>query len=93
MITFPISGTKARLFHIKCIDEYVKSIEVFCKAESLNSNDSFVYLGQYKTCIWYGKVSTLLMHLSNSIVNYNFLLILSFDNIDVTNLTLKMSLS
>ena len=60
MNTFPIKGTKARLFHIKCIDEYVKSIEVFCKAESLNSNDSFVYLGQYKTCIWYGKVITLL---------------------------------
>ncbi|XP_063673911.1 advillin-like isoform X3 [Bolinopsis microptera] len=48
-------STKSRLFHIKCIDEYVKSIEVFCKAESLNSNDSFVYLGQYKTYIWYGK--------------------------------------
>ena len=51
---------KARLFHIKCIDEYVRTIEVFCNAESLNSNDSFVYLGQYKTYIWYGKVNNLL---------------------------------
>ncbi|KAL5262308.1 hypothetical protein ACHWQZ_G007886 [Mnemiopsis leidyi] len=49
------SAPKSRLFHVKCIEEYVRTIEVFCKAESLNSNDSFVYLGQYKTYIWYGK--------------------------------------
>lgn len=48
---------KCRMFHVKCIDEYVRNIEVLTRAESLNSNDSFVYLGQYKTYIWYGKVS------------------------------------
>lgn len=44
-----------RLFHIKCVNDYVKSLELQCRAASLNSNDSFVLLTKHKTYIWYGK--------------------------------------
>lgn len=44
-----------RLFHIKCVNDYVKSLELQCRAASLNSNDSFVLLTRHKTYIWYGK--------------------------------------
>ena len=77
-----LSVPKSRLFHIKCIEEYVRTIEVFCKAESLNSNDSFVYLGQYKTYIWYGKVN----------INLVFLIILDYTSYQVTLLLIELHL-